>query len=121
MGYYRLVNGAEKAIYMTRKQIEAHEQKFRKGQYRNRNWDNFYDEMCRKTVYRTLIGKWGVMSVDYQTTQAAAQFERQIEDENATESMIYDENATAPVDADIPSVSEEPNFDTDAPVEGAPF
>jgi recombination protein RecT len=121
MGYYRLVNGAEKAIFMTRKQIEAHEQKFRKGQYMGKGWRDDWDAMARKTVYRILIGKWGVMSVDYQTTKVAEQIERQIEDENATESMIYDENATAPVDTDIPSVSEEPNFDTDAPVEGAPF
>ena len=33
VGYYRLVNGAEKTIYMTVKQIENHEKKFRKGDY----------------------------------------------------------------------------------------
>ena len=31
VGYYRLVNGAEKTIYMTVKQIENHEKRFRKG------------------------------------------------------------------------------------------
>ena len=32
VGYYRLVNGAEKIIYMTVKQIENHEKKNRKGE-----------------------------------------------------------------------------------------
>ena len=67
LGYYRLVNGAEKTIYMTVKQIENHEKKFRKGQYMGKGWRDDFDAMARKTVYRKLIGKWGVMSITYQT------------------------------------------------------
>lgn len=67
LGYYRLVNGAEKTIYMSIKQIEAHEQKFRKGQNMGKGWREDFDAMARKTVYRKLIGKWGVMSIDYRT------------------------------------------------------
>lgn len=67
LGYYRLVNGAEKTIYMSIKQIEAHEQKFRKGQDMGKGWREDFDAMARKTVYRKLIGKWGVMSIDYRT------------------------------------------------------
>lgn len=67
VGYYKLVNGAEKTIYMTRKQIENHEKKFRKGNYQGKGWRDDWDAMARKTVYRRLIGKWGVMSIDYQS------------------------------------------------------
>lgn len=67
VGYYKLVNGAEKTIYMTVKQIENHEKKFRKGQYQGKGWRDDWDAMARKTVYRRLIGKWGVMSIDYQS------------------------------------------------------
>ena len=67
LGYYRLVNGAEKTIYMTVKQIENHEKKFRNGQYMSKGWRDDFDAMARKTVYRKLIGKWGVMSITYQT------------------------------------------------------
>ncbi len=67
LGYYRLVNGAEKTIYMSLKQIEAHELKFRKGQSMGKGWRDDFDAMARKTVYRKLIGKWGVMSIDYRT------------------------------------------------------
>lgn len=64
-GYYRLVNGMEKTIYMSRKEVEAHEKKFRKGQFMGKGWRQDFDAMALKTVYRKLIGKWGVMSIEY--------------------------------------------------------
>lgn len=65
-GYFRLVNGMEKYVYMSMSAIEAHEQKHRKGQYMGKGWRDDKDAMCRKTVLRRMIGKWGVMSIDYQ-------------------------------------------------------
>lgn len=67
VGYFRLRNGTEKTIYMTKKQIENHEKRHRKGQYMTKNWRDDFDGMALKTVYRRLIGKWGLMSIDYQT------------------------------------------------------
>jgi len=67
VGYYRLVNGTEKTLYMTKKQVAAHEKKFRKGQYMGKGWRENFDAMALKTVYRQLIGKWGLMSIDYRT------------------------------------------------------
>lgn len=81
LGYYRLVNGAEKTIYMTIKQIENHEKKFRKGDYMNKTWKDDLDAMARKTVYRRLIGKWGVMSIQYQSAQDGASLADQMRDE----------------------------------------
>ena len=81
LGYYRLVNGAEKTIYMTIKQIENHEKKFRKGQYMGKGWRDDFDAMARKTVYRKLIGKWGVMSIQYQSAQEGATLADQMRDE----------------------------------------
>lgn len=81
LGYYRLVNGAEKTIYMTIKQIENHEKKFRKGDYMNKTWKDDFDAMARKTVYRRLIGKWGVMSIQYQSAQDGASLADQMRDE----------------------------------------
>jgi recombination protein RecT len=69
VGYYRLVNGAEKTIYMSVAQINNHEKKFRKGDYMGKGWRDDWDAMARKTVYRKLIGKWGVMSIEYQTSK----------------------------------------------------
>lgn len=73
VGYYRLINGMEKTIYMTKKQIENHEHKNRKGQYMGKGWRDDWDAMARKTIYRALIGKYGVMSIDYRTSAEAAQ------------------------------------------------
>ena len=81
LGYYRLVNGAEKTIYMTTKQIENHEKKFRKGQYMGKGWKDDFDAMARKTVYRKLIGKWGVMSIQYQSAQEGATLAQQMQEE----------------------------------------
>lgn len=70
-GYFRLINGTEKTIYMTRKQIETHEQKHRKGRNMSKGWRDNFDEMAAKTVFRRLIGKWGLMSIDYQHADAS--------------------------------------------------
>ena len=81
VGYYKLVNGAEKTIYMTVKQIENHEKKFRKGDYQGKGWRDDWDAMARKTVYRKLIGKWGVMSIDYQSQGDAMAIAKQMQEE----------------------------------------
>lgn len=82
VGYYRLVNGAEKTIYMTVKQIENHEKKNRKGEYMGKGWREDFDAMARKTVYRRLIGKWGVMSIDYQSHSDAVELANQMQEEH---------------------------------------
>ena len=59
-------NGAEKTIYMTVKQIEAHERKNRKGKDMGKGWKDDFDAMARKTIIRKLAGKYGLMSITYQ-------------------------------------------------------
>ena len=73
LGYFRLVNGYEKKIYMSVNQIRAHELKHRKGRKDKglpRIWAENFDGMACKTVLRRLIGKWGLMSIDYQRADA---------------------------------------------------
>ena len=54
--YFRLKNGAEATLYMTKKQIEAHEKKFRAGQYMGKGWRD----------------DWDAMSIDYHNGDAAS-------------------------------------------------
>ncbi len=82
-GYYRLINGAEKTIYMTKKQVEDHERKHRKGQYMGKGWREDFDAMALKTVYRQLIGKWGIMSIDYRSSEEAVALAQQLADEDS--------------------------------------
>jgi recombination protein RecT len=94
VGYYRLVNGAEKTIYMTIKQIENHEKKNRKGDYMGKGWRDDFDAMARKTVYRKLIGKWGVMSIDYQNRADSVSLANQMQEEynleNSSSTVLED-------------------------------
>ena len=64
-GFFRTVNGMEKYIYWSVAKIQRHERKHRKGKYQNPVWSSNFDAMARKTVLRELIGRWGVMSIDY--------------------------------------------------------
>lgn len=96
VGYYRLVNGAEKTVYMSTKSIAAHEKKFRKGDFQGKGWRDDWDAMARKTVYRILIGKWGVMSIDYQTRgegeQLADAIAADIQEEDLIDGTVVDES-----------------------------
>lgn len=104
VGYYRLVNGAEKTIYMSKAAIEAHELKFRKGDYQGKGWRDDWDAMARKTVYRQLIGKWGVMSIDYQTRDEGKQLADVMADDARAEDGL-----TGIIDTDIePDVATDP-------------
>lgn len=106
VGYYRLVNGAEKTIYMTKQQIENHEKKFRKGDYMGKGWKDDWDAMARKTVYRRLIGKWGVMSIDYQNQENALNLANQIQEEYHLDNPTIPEADYVDVDTDTGEVME---------------
>lgn len=102
VGYYRLVNGAEKTVYMSTKSIAAHEKKFRKGEFQGKGWRDDWDAMARKTVYRILIGKWGVMSIDYQTRgegeQLADAIAADIQEEDLIDGTVVDESTEEVMD-----------------------
>ena len=110
VGYYRLVNGAEKTIYMTKKQIVNHEKKNRKGDYMGKGWKDDFDAMARKTVYRRLIGKWGVMSIEYQNQNDA--LANQMQDEYNLENpkdMPYEVEDYTVIDEDTGEVTSDEN------------
>lgn len=67
VAYYKLVNGMEKMVFMSNAQVDAHEQRNRKGQNRTKGWRDNYDEMALKTVLRRLLSKWGMLSIDYRS------------------------------------------------------
>ena len=63
--YFRLKNGAEATLYMTKKQIEKHEKEHRPGEYMSKGWRENWDAMAKKTVLGALIRQQGLMSIDY--------------------------------------------------------
>lgn len=66
-GFFRTENGMEKYIYWSVPKIKRHEQKHRKGRFMNPVWNSNFDAMARKTILRELIGRWGIMSIEYRT------------------------------------------------------
>lgn len=73
IGYYAMfeyTNGFRKAIYWSKKKMEAHAMKYSMG-YRAKKgytfWEKDFDGMAYKTMLRQLISKWGIMSIDMQT------------------------------------------------------
>ena len=57
-----------------------------------KGWRDDFDAMARKTVYRKLIGKWGVMSIQYQTAQEGATLAQQMQEEYIDDApaMVFD-------------------------------
>lgn len=74
IGYYAMfeyVNGFRKAIYWSKRKMEAHALAYSQGYKRDRQkgtaytfWSKDFDGMAYKTMLRQLISKWGIMSID---------------------------------------------------------
>lgn len=70
IGYYAMfeyTNGFRKAIYWSKRKIEAHALKYSKGYQAKKGytfWEKDFDGMAYKTMLRQLISKWGIMSID---------------------------------------------------------
>lgn len=73
IGYYTMfeyVNGFRKALYWSKKKMEAHALKYSKGYQAKKGytfWEKDFDGMAYKTMLRQLISKWGIMSIDMVT------------------------------------------------------
>lgn len=66
--YFQLINGFEKYTYWTKEEVEAHAKRYSQS-YRNGQgpWKDDFDAMAIKTVVKTSLGKWGILSIDLQT------------------------------------------------------
>ena len=66
-GFYAvatLKDGAKAFEYMTKDEIIKHEEKYRKGSYKNDVWNKNFEEMAQKTVVKKLL-KWLPVSVEF--------------------------------------------------------
>lgn len=95
VGYYAMfeyTNGFRKAIYWSKKKMEAHALKYSMG-YRAKKgytfWEKDFDGMAYKTMLRQLISKWGIMSIDMQT---AIDADMAVINEDGTKSYVDNEN-----------------------------
>ena len=72
IGYYahfELNNGFTKAMYWPKEKMEAHALIYSQGYKAKRGytfWEKDFDSMALKTMYRQLISKYGIMSIEMQ-------------------------------------------------------
>lgn len=62
VGYIKLVNGFEKAVYMTIEEINSHKEKYNKTKGGGL-WETEFEKMAKKTVLKQVL-KYGPMSED---------------------------------------------------------
>ena len=67
-GYFSLLNGFEKKVYWTVESLLTHATKYsaQYRKYKSGMWSDNMDDMCRKTVIKNMINKWGILSVEMQ-------------------------------------------------------
>lgn len=84
VSFFKLLNGFEMFLYMTKAQVEAHGREYSKSYGRDSSpWKTKFDAMAKKTVMKLLLSKFGVLSIEMtkalQTDQAVVIDENRLE------------------------------------------
>ena len=105
---FEYTNGFRKAMYWSKKKMEAHALKYSKGYAAKKGytfWEKDFDGMAYKTMLRQLISKWGIMSIDMQN---AMESDMAVIHEDGTKDYVdtvSEENIVA--DQDLQETAEE--------------
>jgi len=82
VAYFKLINGFEKMLYMTKEQVEAHAKRYSQtysSNYENTRasskWTTDFDAMAKKTVLKLLLSRYAPLSVEMQNAVIADQSE----------------------------------------------
>ena len=122
IGYYAMfeyTNGFRKAMYWSKKKMEAHAEKYSMGYRAHKGytfWEKDFDGMAYKTMLRQLISKWGIMSIDMMT---AMDGDMAVINEDGTKDYVENEPEAEAIDAQ--EISSEPIQATSTPEPEAPM
>ena len=111
--YFQLLNGYEKALYMSKEDITNHAKRYSQAYGSDYSpWKNQFDEMAQKTVLRRLLTKYGVLTTEFQEAAKKEEDEEVLKatEENAMIEMNSQEETIA-VDPKTGEIIEE----TEAP------
>lgn len=111
IGYYAFfetVNGFKKSMYWTKEEMEAHALQYSKGYASDKKngwsytyWTKDFDGMALKTMFRQLISKYGVMSIELEKAFVHdTSYSEDIPTGDADAEPIYFDNANV-VDAEV--------------------
>lgn len=74
VAYFKLINGFEKTLYMTKQQMENHFMKYSKTYVKHKKFPiSNFEDMALKTVLTSLLRKWGIMSIELQQAYTSDQ------------------------------------------------
>ena len=112
MAGLQLVNGFKKVIYWSVPEIERHAEKYsqsyrkykKTGNVDDAIWASQFEKMAEKTVLKSLISRYGIMSTDMQKAVISDQSKINIDIETGEESIEYIDN---PEVTDIQNLSTE--------------
>ena len=90
---FKLVNGFTKTVYWSKAQVEKHKARFSKT---DKLWNTDWDAMARKTVLKSMLSLWGILSIEMQQA---------LSEDNNTEREEVGEGTTAGGLGDVFDVS----------------
>ncbi len=89
--FFRLVNGFEKLAFAYKKDLLKHGQRYSKA-FNSGPWKTHQDEMCRKTLVKSTLRQWGILSIEMQTAIKADQAVIKSDDLDAPDAFAYVDN-----------------------------
>lgn len=107
--YFELLNGFRKTVYWTKAQVEKHKKKFSKSDF---GWGKDWDAMALKTVLKSMLSKWGILSVEMQKAV--------IEDNEERERIDITDEMSEPEIIDAEPSDEKPSAQDADPFDGKP-
>lgn len=72
VAYIEFLNGFSKTFYMSKEEVEAHASKYSQSYRKGYGvWKDNFDAMALKTVIKLLISKYGIMSIEMESSSLA--------------------------------------------------
>ncbi|WP_328596354.1 recombinase RecT [Anaerovibrio slackiae] len=72
VAYIEFLNGFSKTFYMSKEEVEAHASKYSQSYRKGYGvWKDNFDAMALKTVTKLLISKYGIMSIEMESSSLA--------------------------------------------------
>lgn len=105
--YFKLINGAEKYLYMNVGEVRAHGEKFSKS-FKNKSsmWQKDFNAMALKTVLKALLSKYGILSVEMQKSLT---YDQAVIHSVEDDTVSYPDNAEV---VEVEVINEDPNSTT---------
>lgn len=109
--YFQLLNGYEKAIYMTKDEVTEHAKRYSQAYGSDYSpWKKQFDEMAQKTVIKKLLSKYGVLTTEFQDAvkeEEDREVLRATENNAMLEMTAPDEEETIEVNPDTGEIIED--------------